>query len=145
MLQDINPCCCVLVHQPRLIWFLLEDIGSCSECACSCSAAECTACVRCLKVLKALSPGERVVLLDERGRAATSEDIARLISHAGDNGTPLAFVVGGPFGHGQAVVDRADDSVRLSSMVLNHQVAYVVLLEQLYRGWTIIKGEPYHH
>uniref|UniRef100_A0A383VJ92 Uncharacterized protein n=1 Tax=Tetradesmus obliquus TaxID=3088 RepID=A0A383VJ92_TETOB len=97
------------------------------------------------KVLKALSPGDRVVILDERGRAATSEDIARLISQAGDNGTPLAFVVGGPFGHGAAVIARADDSIRLSNMVLNHQVAYVVLLEQLYRGWTIIRGEPYHH
>ncbi|WIA28466.1 hypothetical protein OEZ86_011010 [Tetradesmus obliquus] len=73
------------------------------------------------KVLKALSPGDRVVILDERGRAATSEDIARLISQAGDNGTPLAFVVGGPFGHGAAVIARADDSIRLSNMVLNHQ------------------------
>lgn len=85
------------------------------------------------------------MILDERGKAATSEDVARLISQAGDNGTPLAFVVGGPFGHGQAVFDRAHDSIRLSNMVLNHQVAYVVLVEQLYRGWTIIKGEPYHH
>eukprot|EP00775_Hariotina_reticulata_P012098 gene12098-12237_t len=97
------------------------------------------------KVLKALSPGDHVLLLDERGREVSSEDIARIIAQAGDNGSPLAFVVGGPFGHGPAVVNRANDSIRLSKMVLNHQVAYVVLIEQLYRGWTILRGEPYHH
>lgn len=97
------------------------------------------------QVLKSISPDEKVVLLDERGRDASSEDIARLIALAGDNGTPLVFIVGGPFGHGPAVVERADDTIRLSRMVLNHQVAYVVLVEQLYRGWTIIRGEPYHH
>lgn len=100
---------------------------------------------RSLQVLKTLSPGERVVLLDERGRDVSSEDIARLIAAAGDSGAPLAFVVGGPYGHGAAVMARADDTLRLSSCVLNHQVAYVVLAEQLYRGWSILRGEPYHH
>jgi rRNA large subunit m3Psi methyltransferase RlmH len=52
---------------------------------------------------------------------------------------------GGPFGHAKEVRQRADDQIRLSSMVLNHQVAHVVLLEQLYRAWTILRGEPYHH
>lgn len=92
-----------------------------------------------------MSTGDRVIILDERGREATSEDIARLIAEAGDNGMPLVFVVGGPFGHGAAVIERASDSIRLSRMVLNHQVAYIVLVEQLYRAWTIIRGEPYHH
>lgn len=96
-------------------------------------------------MLKSIAGGDKVIILDERGREATSEDVARLIADAGDNGTPLTFVVGGPFGHGAAVVERANDSIRLSRMVLNHQVAYVVLIEQLYRAWTIIKGEPYHH
>ena len=45
----------------------------------------------------------------------------------------------------QEVRTRANESIRLSSMVLNHQVAHVVLLEQLYRAWTILRGEPYHH
>lgn len=75
----------------------------------------------------------------------TSEDIARLIAAAGDAGRPLAFCIGGPFGHGAAVQTRADDSIALSRLVLNHSVAHVVLLEQLYRGWTILRGEPYHH
>jgi len=54
------------------------------------------------------------VLLDERGREASSEDIAQLIAAAGDDGVPLTFCIGGPFGHGAAVVERADTSIRLS-------------------------------
>jgi len=98
-----------------------------------------------VQVLKAIAAGERVILLDERGKDASSEDIARLLIKASDDGTPLCFVIGGPFGHGTAVMQRADESVRLSRMVLNHSVAYVVLIEQLYRAWTIVRGEPYHH
>jgi len=97
------------------------------------------------KVLKVLDGGDHVVLLDERGRDLTSEGMAQIIAQAGDNGTPLAFCIGGPFGHGAAVRARANDTIKLSTMVLNHQVAYVVLLEQIYRGWTILRNEPYHH
>lgn len=99
----------------------------------------------CAQVLRAITPGERVVLLDERGRDASSEDFARLLIKASDEGTPLCFVIGGPFGHGAAVTQRADESVRLSQLVLNHSVAYIVLVEQLYRAWTIVSGQPYHH
>lgn len=61
-----------------------------------------------------------------RGRDATSEDIARLIAGTDDDGVPLVFVVGGPYGHGDAVRQRGDDCLRLSRLVLNHQLAYVV-------------------
>ena len=57
---------------------------------------------------------DRVVLLDERGHEASSEDVAALIAAAGDDGVPLTFCIGGPFGHGSAVVERADTSLRLS-------------------------------
>lgn len=98
------------------------------------------------RVLKAVAPGERLVCLDERGRDLSSEDFARLLAQAGDEGWPgVVFAIGGPYGHPPAVRERADDVVRLSSCVLNHAVARVVLLEQLYRGWTILRGEPYHH
>jgi 23S rRNA (pseudouridine1915-N3)-methyltransferase len=70
---------------------------------------------------------------------------ARLLIRASDDGTPLCFAVGGSYGHGEAVRARADESVRLSRMVLNHSVAYIVLVEQLYRAWTLVKGTPYHH
>ena len=97
------------------------------------------------KVMKAIDSRDWVVLLCERGRPVKSEDIAVMIGKAGDEGRPLVFAIGGPFGHGSVVVDRADESIRLSDCVLNHSVAHVVLLEQLYRGWTILRGESYHH
>lgn len=70
------------------------------------------------KVLAALAPRDRVVLLCERGREVSSEDVARLLAAAGDDGAPLAFCIGGPFGHGAAVVGRADDAIRLSRSAL---------------------------
>jgi 23S rRNA (pseudouridine1915-N3)-methyltransferase len=98
------------------------------------------------RVLKAVNPGDRLIVLDERGRDLSSEDFARLLAQAGDEGWPaVVFAIGGPYGHPPEVRKRADDVVRLSSCVLNHAVARVVLLEQLYRGWTILRGEPYHH
>jgi 23S rRNA (pseudouridine1915-N3)-methyltransferase len=96
-------------------------------------------------VLKTIAPTEHVILLDERGREVSSYDFADIIARAGDDGTPLTFCIGGPYGHGDAMRSRANDSIRLSRLVLNHQVAVVVLLEQLYRGWAIARGEPYHH
>ncbi|GIL79936.1 hypothetical protein Vretifemale_9180 [Volvox reticuliferus] len=97
------------------------------------------------KVLKALDARDFVVVLDERGKELRSEDLAYLIAAAGDDGRPLAFCIGGPYGHSDAVRERADRVIRVSAMVLNHQVAVVVLLEQLYRAWTILRGVPYHH
>ncbi|PRW58579.1 RNA methyltransferase At5g10620 [Chlorella sorokiniana] len=98
------------------------------------------------RVLKAIQPSDRVILLDERGRDLSSEDLARLLAQASDQSWPsLVFCIGGPFGHAPAVRARGNETIRLSKMVLNHQVAHVVLLEQLYRAWTILRGEPYHH
>lgn len=57
----------------------------------------------------------------------------------------IVFCIGGPFGHGPQVRERANVSVKLSTMVLNHQIAFLVLLEQIYRAWTILRGEKYHH
>jgi len=98
------------------------------------------------RVLKAVGSGERLVVLDERGRAVTSEDVAQLIARGGDEGWPaIVFAIGGPHGHSSEVRARADYVVSLSPLVLNHSVAHIVLLEQLYRAWTILRGEPYHH
>ena len=98
------------------------------------------------RVLKAVGPSERLIVLDERGRDLKSEDFAKILGQASDEGWPaVIFAIGGPYGHAPEVRQRADDVVRLSSCVLNHSVARIVLLEQLYRGWTILRGEPYHH
>lgn len=98
------------------------------------------------RVMKHIDARDYVVLMDERGKDITSEALAKLLADAGDAGHGgIVFAVGGPFGHGSDVASRADAKVRLSSMVMNHQVARIVLLEQLYRAWTILRGEPYHH
>lgn len=98
------------------------------------------------RVMKHIDSRDLVVLMDERGKDLTSEALAELVAEAGDGGYGgLVFAVGGPFGHGAAVRERADRTIRLSSMVMNHQVARLVLLEQIYRAWTILRGEPYHH
>ncbi|GAQ81826.1 DUF163 containing protein [Klebsormidium nitens] len=98
------------------------------------------------RVLKSITPRDYVVVLDERGRDLTSEQLADLVADAGDTGcSALLFCIGGPYGHSPAVRSRANVVVRLSCMVLNHEVALIVLLEQIYRAWTILKGEKYHH
>ncbi|KAK8449576.1 hypothetical protein SEVIR_7G241100v4 [Setaria viridis] len=97
-------------------------------------------------MMQQLKPDDFVVVLDENGKDVISEQIADLIGDAGNTGSSrLAFCIGGPYGLGLQVRKRADATIRLSSLVLNHQVALVVLMEQLYRAWTIIKGQKYHH
>lgn len=99
-----------------------------------------------MRVLRSISSKDWVVLLDERGEELTSERFASLIEDAGSRiPSALVFCIGGPYGHGSHVRERANKTVCLSSMVLNHQVALIVLLEQLYRAWTILRGEKYHH
>lgn len=81
-----------------------------------------------------------VVALDERGQEMSSERFANLLgAHGG-----LVFLVGGPDGLGEAARERADRLLRLSAMTLPHELARVLLLEQIYRGLAILKGKPYH-
>ncbi|XP_042038773.1 putative RNA methyltransferase At5g10620 isoform X4 [Salvia splendens] len=99
-----------------------------------------------MAVMGLIKSNEWVVMLDERGRDVSSEQMASLIADAGNTGaSSILFCVGGPYGHGRQLRERADVSIRLSSLVLNHEIALVVLAEQLYRAWTILKGQKYHH
>ncbi|KAB2619174.1 RNA methyltransferase [Pyrus ussuriensis x Pyrus communis] len=96
-------------------------------------------------VMDLIRSDDWVVLLDERGKDIGSERMAELVGDAGNTGASrLSFCVGGPYGHGKQLRERADVCIKLSSMVLNHQIALVVLVEQLYRSWTILKGQNYH-
>ncbi|KAK3019999.1 hypothetical protein RJ639_004044 [Escallonia herrerae] len=75
-----------------------------------------------------------VVMLDEHGLDVGSQQMAELIGDAGNTGaSSLLFCIGGPYGHGRQLRERANISIKLSSLVLNHQIALVVLVEQLYR------------
>ncbi len=96
-------------------------------------------------ILQAIPGGAIVVALDEKGDETTSEDFAKWIDRRMVTGTRhLAFAVGGPEGLSDSVRDRADRTLALSRMTFPHEMARVVLAEQLYRAMTIIRGEPYH-
>jgi 23S rRNA (pseudouridine1915-N3)-methyltransferase len=83
-----------------------------------------------------------VSLLDDRGTAYDSEAFARWLEGRRQAGQDVCFVVGGPFG---TELDRCDHRLSLGPMTLPHQLARVVLLEQLFRAHKILAGEPYHH
>ena len=85
-----------------------------------------------------------VVALDARGRAHDSEGFARWMEERRQSGLDLCFVLGGPFGHGPGMA-RADEHLSLGPMTLPHQLARVVLLEQIFRAHKILANEPYHH
>ncbi len=98
------------------------------------------------RLLDRLPSRARLVVLDERGQDLSSEAFAGLIDAAAREGaTHLVYAIGGAYGHAPRVRERAWRTVRLSAMVLNHAVARVLLMEQVYRACTIRAGEPYHH
>ncbi len=97
-------------------------------------------------VLKALKPSDEVVLLDEGGRGYRSLEFASWLEERISRGTrDIVFVIGGAYGFSPEVYARADGKLSLSKMTFSHQMVRTIFAEQLYRAFTIIKGEPYHH
>lgn len=99
-------------------------------------------------LLRAVPDGALVVALDQSGDLVTSEDLAaRLIGreelHGG--GRAIAFAIGGPDGHSEAVRRRAGRTIAFGRVTMAHRLVRVVLLEQIYRAFTILRGHPYHH
>jgi 23S rRNA (pseudouridine1915-N3)-methyltransferase len=98
------------------------------------------------KILTALKKEDYVVLLDEKGRDIKSEVLAELVENRMvDSVRRMVFVIGGAYGVSSAVEERANYVWKLSSLVFPHMLVRVIVLEQLYRAMTIIKGEKYHH
>lgn len=96
-------------------------------------------------ILSRLMPGDRLVLLDERGREYTSREFASFLGSECQTARRLVLVVGGPYGFDDAVYARCDAKVSLSRMTFNHEMVRLFLAEQVYRAMTILRGEPYHH
>ena len=96
-------------------------------------------------ILNNIQPGDVVVLLDEHGQEMRSVEFARWIEKKQQAARRLLFVIGGPYGLSPSVYQRADEQISLSKMTFSHQMVRLVFTEQLYRGCTIIRGEPYHH
>jgi 23S rRNA (pseudouridine1915-N3)-methyltransferase len=100
----------------------------------------------CERLAKLLPKGGRLVLLDERGENFSSTEFASFLSKNRDQGTQdLVFAIGGAYGFTDSFRREAFKTISLSRMTLTHQMVRVFLLEQIYRGFTIMNGEPYHH
>lgn len=90
--------------------------------------------------------GDRVVLLDEKGKSYTSENFANYLQKEMSSGVKrLVFVIGGAYGFSEEVYSKFPQKLRLSDMTFSHQMIRSFLLEQIYRGMTILKNEPYHN
>ena len=97
-------------------------------------------------LLAALETSDYVVLLDEHGTERTSVDYSQWLQRRLASGNKrLVFVVGGPYGFSQEVYDRANEKISLSKMTFPHELVRLIFVEQLYRAFTILKHEPYHH
>lgn len=97
-------------------------------------------------IIKNLADGDYVILLDERGEELRSMQFADLLRKRMLSGIKrLVFVIGGPYGFSDEVYGRADSKLSLSRMTFSHQFVRAIFAEQLYRGFTILNNEPYHH
>lgn len=95
-------------------------------------------------LLAKLGPRERVVALDERGDELTSQELAGRVGRWLERAQDVALLIGGADGLAPEVLSRADERLALSRFTLAHRLARLVLVEQLYRAMTILRGEPYH-
>ncbi|HYK77434.1 MAG TPA: 23S rRNA (pseudouridine(1915)-N(3))-methyltransferase RlmH [Daejeonella sp.] len=97
-------------------------------------------------IFKNLSNTDHLILLDEKGQEFSSTRFSAFLNKKMVGSVQhLVFVVGGPYGFDDSVYQRANDKISLSKMTFSHQMVRLFFLEQLYRAYTILKGEPYHH
>ena len=97
-------------------------------------------------ILKLLQDSDYVVLLDEHGKELRSIEFATWMSKKQQSvSRRLVFIIGGPYGFSPDIYGRANEKLSLSKMTFSHQMVRMIFVEQLYRAFTIIKGEQYHH
>ena len=97
-------------------------------------------------ILERINTSDFLVLLDENGRQLSSEGFAEYLQKRLNSGMKqLIFVIGGPYGFSEEVYERANGKLSLSKMTFSHQMVRLFFTEQLYRAFTILKNEPYHH
>ena len=97
-------------------------------------------------ILSKLSPTDQLILLDENGKSFSSVGFSEELQKKMNSGIKtLVFVIGGPYGFSKEVYAKAQGKVSLSSMTFSHQMVRLFFIEQVYRAFTILRGEPYHH
>ena len=97
-------------------------------------------------LLSQFQAGDYIILLDENGKQFTSVEFSENLEKLMASGNKrIVFVIGGPYGFSQDVYAKANAKMSLSPMTFSHQMVRLIFVEQLYRAFTILKGEPYHH
>ena len=97
-------------------------------------------------ILAKIMPTDQLILLDENGKAFSSMAFSEELQKKMNSGIKtLVFVIGGPYGFSDQVYAKANGKISLSQMTFSHQMVRLFFIEQVYRGFTILKNEPYHH
>lgn len=97
-------------------------------------------------ILSKITPTDQLILLDENGKTFSSVAFADELQKKMNSGVKtLVFVIGGPYGFSKNVYEKSFSKISLSQMTFSHQMVRLFVIEQLYRGFTILKNEPYHH
>lgn len=97
-------------------------------------------------ILAKIAPTDQLILLDENGKTFSSVGFSDYLQKKMNAGIKtLVFVIGGPYGFSESVYQKAQGKVSLSEMTFSHQMVRLFVIEQMYRGFTILKNEPYHH
>ncbi|AUP78037.1 23S rRNA (pseudouridine(1915)-N(3))-methyltransferase RlmH [Flavivirga eckloniae] len=97
-------------------------------------------------IISKLNTTDVLILLDEKGKQLDSIEFSNYLQkHMNSGIKQLVFVIGGPYGFSQEVYNKSNGKISLSKMTFSHQMVRLFIIEQLYRGFTILKNEPYHH
>lgn len=97
-------------------------------------------------ILSKITPTDQLILLDENGKTFSSVGFSDFLQKKMNAGIKtLVFVIGGPYGFSETVYQKAQGKVSLSEMTFSHQMVRLFIIEQIYRGFTILRNEPYHH
>ncbi len=97
-------------------------------------------------ILSKLQPTDQLVLLDDKGKHYTSIEFSQYLQKKMNSGLKqLVIVIGGPYGFSETIYKKANGKISLSKMTFSHQMIRLFIVEQIYRGFTILKNEPYHH
>ena len=98
------------------------------------------------EILKRIASSDCLILLDEQGKSYSSIGFSGFLQKKMNSGLKnLVFVIGGPYGFSEEIYKRANGKISLSAMTFSHQMVRLFFIEQLYRGFTILRNEPYHH
>ena len=98
------------------------------------------------ELLKRIEKSDTIIILDEKGKTFSSVEFSVFLQKKMNSGLKnLIFIIGGPYGFSEEIYQRANAKISLSTMTFSHQMVRLFFIEQLYRGFTILKNEPYHH